>query len=140
MHGAPALAVGFDHFPYANPVARGGPARARLSRRLRQSLNPYNVKALSTAQGLIGDVYQSLMACSADEPFTLYGLIAQSIKTTTRATGSSSVSTRAAHFSDGTKIVAADVLFTFELLETKGLPVATRGPALVRSARPRPAR
>ena len=45
------------------------------------SLNPYNVRALSTAQGLIGNVYQTLMMRSADEPFTLYGLIAQSIET-----------------------------------------------------------
>ena len=45
------------------------------------SLNPYNVRALSTAQGLSGNVYQTLMMRSADEPFTLYGLIAQSIET-----------------------------------------------------------
>ena len=56
--------------------AEGRPAQSRLLGAF-DSLNPYNVKALSTAQGLIGNVYQSLMIRSADEPFTLYGLIAQ---------------------------------------------------------------
>ena len=46
------------------------------------SLNPYNVRAGSTAQGLIGNVFQSLMARSGDEPFTLYGLIASRSKPT----------------------------------------------------------
>src|SRR6202046_3760689 len=44
-------------------------------------LNPYNLSAGSTAQGLVGNVFQSLMLRSLDEPFTLYGLIAQSIET-----------------------------------------------------------
>ena len=41
------------------------------------SLNPFNLKAGSTAQGLSNLVFESLMARSLDEPFSLYGLIAQ---------------------------------------------------------------
>ena len=81
MHGEPALPPDFDHLPYVNPQAPKGGRLNLAYLGAFDSLNPYNVKALSTAQGLIGNVYQSLMARSADEPFTLYGLIAKSIET-----------------------------------------------------------
>jgi len=75
------------------------------------SLNPYNVKALSTSQGLVGNVYQSLMARSLDEPFTLYGLIARSIETDDSRDHVVFHLDPRAHFSDGGPITAADVLF-----------------------------
>jgi peptide/nickel transport system substrate-binding protein len=134
MHGAPALAAGFDHLPYANPDAPKGGRLALAYLGAFDSLNPYNVKALSTAQGLVGNVYQSLMARSADEPFTLYGLIAQSIETDDARDRVVFHLNPAAHFSDGTKIVAADVLFTFNLLKEKGLPSQRAAYALVGSA------
>ena len=134
MHGAPALAAGFDHLPYANPDAPKGGRLALAYLGAFDSLNPYNVKALSTAQGLVGNVYQSLMARSADEPFTLYGLIAQSIDTDDARDRVVFHLNPAAHFSDGTKIVAADVIFTFNLLKEKGLPSQRAAYALVRSA------
>jgi peptide/nickel transport system substrate-binding protein len=134
MHGAPALAAGFDHLPYANPDAPKGGRLALAYLGAFDSLNPYNVKALSTAQGLIGNVYQSLMARSADEPFTLYGLIAQSIETDDARDWVVFRLDPRARFSDGTKIVAADVLFAFDLLKTKGLPSQREAYAQVRSA------
>jgi len=134
MHGAPALAAGFDHLPYANPDAPKGGRLALAYLGAFDSLNPYNVKALSTAQGLVGNVYQSLMARSADEPFTLYGLIAQSIETDDARDRVVFHLNPTAHFSDGAKIVAADVLFTFNLLKAKGLPSQRAAYALVKSA------
>ena len=77
MHGVPALAPGFTHFPYADPDApKGGRLRLCLLGTF-DSLNPYNLKAGSTAQGLGNMVFEPLMARSQDEPFTLYGLIAK---------------------------------------------------------------
>jgi peptide/nickel transport system substrate-binding protein len=134
MHGAPALAAGFERLPYANPDAPKGGRLALAYLGAFDSLNPYNVKALSTAQGLVGNVYQSLMARSADEPFTLYGLIAQSIETDDARDRVVFHLNPAAHFSDGAKIVAADVLFTFNLLKAKGLPSQRAAYALVKSA------
>ena len=56
MHGDPALPPGFANLPYANPAApRGGRLNLAFLGAF-DSLNPYNVKALSTAQGLIGNV------------------------------------------------------------------------------------
>lgn len=122
MHGAPALPEGFTHFPYANP---GAPRGGRLTWCLQgvfDSLNPFNVKSGSTAQGLIGNVFQQLMARSLDEPFTLYGQIAQSIETDDARSYVIFRLDPRAHFSDGTPIVADDVLFTFNLLREQGRP------------------
>jgi peptide/nickel transport system substrate-binding protein len=134
MRGAPALGAGFDHLPYANPDAPKGGRLALAYLGAFDSLNPYNVKALSTAQGLVGNVYQSLMARSADEPFSLYGLIAQSIETDDARDRVVFHLDPAAHFSDGARIVAADVLFSFNLLKSKGLPSQRAAYALVKDA------
>ena len=80
MHGEPALAADAPYLPYVNPDAPKGGRITLAFLGAFDSLNPYNVKALSTAQGLIGNVYQSLMQRSLDEPFTLYGLIAESVE------------------------------------------------------------
>jgi len=133
MHGEPALKPGFDHLPYANPDAPKGGRLDLAYLGAFDSLNPYNVKALSTAQGLIGNVYQSLMARSADEPFTLYGLIAKSIETNDARDAVVFRLDPAARFSDGTPITSADVLFTFNLLKAKGRPQQRAAFSLVKS-------
>ena len=51
MHGEPALPRDFDHLPYADP-ARPKAAAALGFQGTFDSLNPYNLKAGSTAQGL----------------------------------------------------------------------------------------
>ena len=133
MHGAPALPADFPHLPYANPDAPKGGRLSLAYLGAFDSLNPYNVKALSTAQGLVGNVYQSLMTRSADEPFTLYGLIARSIETDEARDFIVFHLNPAAHFSDGGAITAADVVFTFNLLKAKGLPSQRAAYSLVKS-------
>jgi peptide/nickel transport system substrate-binding protein len=133
MHGEPALAPDFDHLPYVNPLAPKGGRLNLAYLGAFDSLNPYNVKALSTAQGLIGNVYQSLMARSADEPFTLYGLIAKSIETSPARDQVVFHLDPAARFSDGTPITSADVVFTFNLLRAKGRPQQRAAFSLVKS-------
>jgi len=134
MHGEPALPRDFSHLPYANPDAPKGGRLDLAYLGAFDSLNPYNVKALSTAQGLIGNVYQSLMMRSTDEPFTLYGLIAQSIETDDARDVVTFHLDPRAHFSDGGPIRAQDVLFTFELLREKGRPQQRAAYSLVKSA------
>ena len=133
MHGEPALNTDFTHLPYANPDAPKGGRLDLAYLGAFDSLNPYNVKALSTAQGLVGNVYQSLMARSDDEPFTLYGLIAQSLETDPARDRVVFHLNPAAHFSDGSPITSADVLFTFNLLKAKGRPQQRAAYSLVRS-------
>jgi peptide/nickel transport system substrate-binding protein len=133
MHGEPALPPGFDHLPYVNPEAPKGGALNLAYLGAFDSLNPYNVKALSTAQGLIGNVYQSLMTRSADEPFTLYSLIAKSIETDAARNKVVFHLNPAARFSDGTPITSADVVFTFNLLKAKGRPQQRAAFSLVKA-------
>jgi len=133
MHGDPALPADFSALPYVNPDAPKGGQLNLAYLGAFDSLNPYNVRALSTAQGLIGNVYQSLMTRSLDEPFTLYGLIAQSIETDAARDRVTFHLNPNAHFSDGTKITSADVLFTFNLLKEKGRPQQRAAYSLVKS-------
>ena len=134
MHGEPALPPDFPHLPYADPAAPKGGRLAVAFSGTFDSLNPYNLKAGTTAQGLAGNVYQSLMTRSLDEPFSLYGLIAQSIETDDDRSFVVFRLNPAARFSDGAPITSADVLFTFDLLKTKGRPQQRIAFSLVRKA------
>ena len=133
MHGAPALPSDFHHFPYAEPGAkRGGKLRVGLAGTF-DSLNPFNLKSGTAAQGLVGNVFQGLMARSQDEPFTLYGLIAQSIDVDPARSQVTFHLDPRARFSDGKPITAEDVLFSFDLLKTKGRPQQRIAYGLVKS-------
>ena len=121
MHGAPALAAGFTHFPYVNPDApKGGRLRLGAAGSY-DSLNGFIVKG-QPAPGLREYVYDSLLSRSADEPFTLYGLVAASIEV---AADFRTVTFRLrpeARFSDGAPLTSADVAFSHRVLRDKGLP------------------
>jgi peptide/nickel transport system substrate-binding protein len=132
MHGDPALGPDFPHLPYVAPDAPKGGRLTLAYAGAFDSLNPYNVRALSTAQGLSGNVYQTLMMRSADEPFTLYGLIAQSIETDAAREHVVFHLDPRARFSDGGPITAEDVAFTFALLKEKGRPQQRAALSLIR--------
>jgi peptide/nickel transport system substrate-binding protein len=133
MHGEPALPAGFAHLPYANPDApKGGRLTVGVQGTF-DSLNPFNVKAGSAAQGVQGNVYQGLMQRSFDEPFTLYGLIAQSIETDAARSFITFHLDPRAHFSDGKPLTSADVAFSFNLLKNKGRPQQRSAFSLVRA-------
>src|ERR1700677_3291330 len=133
MHGDPALGPSFPNLPYANPDAPKGGRLTLAYAGAFDSLNPYNVRALSTAQGLNGNVYQTLMTRSADEPFTLYGLIARSIETDEPRDHVVFHLDPRARFSDGGAITAQDVAFTFDLLKEKGRPQQRAALRLIKS-------
>jgi peptide/nickel transport system substrate-binding protein len=59
---------------------------------------------------------------SADEPFTAYGLLASRVELNEARTRLAFEIDERARFSDGTPVTAQDVLFTFEMLKTKGKP------------------
>jgi peptide/nickel transport system substrate-binding protein len=122
MHGAPALAADFEHLPYANPQApKGGILHIGFQGTF-DSLNPFNLRAGSTAQGLGGNVFQTLMARNWDEPFALYGLVAQTLDTNEARDFVTFHLNPKAQFSDGQPITTEDILFSFNLLKTKGRP------------------
>ena len=133
MHGAPALPADFAHLPYAAPQAQKGGRLTLGFPGTFDSLNPFNLKAGSAAHGLYGNVFQSLMARNFDEPFSLYGLIAQTIETDEKRERITFRLNPQAKFSDGAPITSADVLFSFELLKAKGRPQHRAAYALVKS-------
>lgn len=132
MYGEPALPPDFTHFPYVNPDAPKGGRLTLGFEGTFDSLNPFNLKAGSTSQGINGNVYQTLMTRSLDEPFTLYGLVAQTVETNEARTSVTFHLDPSARFSDGAPVTAEDIVFTFNLLKTKGRPQQRAAYALVR--------
>lgn len=121
MHGAPALPPGFPNFPYVNPDApKGGRLTLGASGSF-DSLNPMIVRG-EPAQGIREFVVESLMARSQDEPFTLYGLIAETIDVTPDRSQVRFHLNPKAHFSDGQPVTADDVLFSWQLLRDHARP------------------
>lgn len=125
MHGEPKYAADFDHFDYADTNAtRGGTLKMGASGSF-DSLNPYIVRgtpALGLSTGYMSMVYEPLMARSQDEPFSLYGLLAQSVDMADDRSAITFNLNPAARWSDGQPVTADDVLFSFETLRDKGRP------------------
>lgn len=121
MHGEPKHPAGFTHFPYVNPDAPRGGRLVLGMLGTYDSLNPFIIRGVS-ATGLREYVFESLMARSGDEPFTLYGLIAESVELP-QDRGSVTFNLRPeARFADGTQIKPEDVLFSHAILKEKGWP------------------
>ena len=84
-HGTPALPPDFQHLPYANPAAPKGGRLVVGSLGTFDSMNPFisrgAVPEVSPGSGINPLIVQPLMMRSLDEPFTLYGLVAESIET-----------------------------------------------------------
>jgi peptide/nickel transport system substrate-binding protein len=121
MHGAPAMPEDFAAVPYANPDAPKGGRLIEGVLGTFDSLNPLIVQGLSV-QPVRGYVIESLMARGYDEPFTLYGLLAQTVETDDARTFVTFTLDPAAHFSDGVAVTADDVVFSLRLLRDHGRP------------------
>jgi peptide/nickel transport system substrate-binding protein len=121
MHGEPALPANFTGLRYANPQAPKGGRLVQGILGTFDSLNPLIVKglALSTIRGY---VIESLMARGYDEPFTLYGLLAQSVETDAERSYVTFSLNPQARFSDGKPVTPDDVVFSWQLLRDKGRP------------------
>ncbi|HAP46481.1 MAG TPA: ABC transporter substrate-binding protein [Afipia sp.] len=121
MHGTPALPANFAQMPYVNPDApKGGRIIFGLLGAF-DSLNPFIVKGIAVQQ-VRGYVTESLLARGHDEPFTLYGLLAQTVETDNDRTYVTFRLNPLARFSDGKPVLAADVLFSWQLMRDKGRP------------------
>ena len=121
MHGAPALSPGFAAFAYVNPDAPKGGVLVQGALGTFDSLNAMIVKG-SPAISTRGYVIESLLARGYDEPFTLYGLLAQSVETDPARSYVTFTIDPRARFSDGQPVTAADVIFSWQLLRDHGRP------------------
>ena len=78
MHGDPKYAADFEHFDYVDPNAPPG-GRLRLAALGSfDSLNPYIIHGVAAKGHRL--TFESLMARSMDEPFSLYGLLARGVE------------------------------------------------------------
>jgi peptide/nickel transport system substrate-binding protein len=121
MHGEPNLPVDFRHLPYANPDApKGGQLRQAVTGSF-DSVNPFIVKG-SAAAGVRTYVFESLLGRNWAEPFSLYGLLAESIEVSDDRQTFTFRLRPEARFSDGSPVTAADVVFSLETLRDQGRP------------------
>jgi peptide/nickel transport system substrate-binding protein len=121
MHGEPLEAQGFSHFPYANPDAVKGGRLVLGVQGSFDSVNPLIVRGVS-AEGVREYVYESLLARAYDEPFSLYGLVAEKVETPADRSYVEFTLNPAAKFSDGKPITVDDVIFSHALLRDHGRP------------------
>ncbi|SMX35595.1 extracellular solute-binding protein [Maliponia aquimaris] len=121
MYGDPQLPPDFVSLPYANRDAPTGGIVVTGELGSYDSLNPHILKGSSPWQ-LRFLAYETLMGRSWDEPFSLYGLLAESIEVGPNREWAEFVLRPEARFSDGSPVTVEDVMWTYETLGTKGHP------------------
>ncbi len=119
MYGEPALPPDFVALPYANPDAPFGGRVVTAEVGTFDSLNPYIQKGTVPWQ-LTYLISESLMGRSLDEPFSLYGLLAESVDTGPNREWVEFTLRPEATFSDGAPVTVDDVIWSFETLGTVG--------------------
>lgn len=121
MYGEPALEPGFSALPYAYPEAPKGGRIVFGEIGGFDSLNPWILKGRAP-WAVRAHMYESLLGRNWDEPFTLYGLLAESVETDDARSYVEFTLRPEAAFSDGSPVTVEDVLWSFETLGTKGHP------------------
>jgi microcin C transport system substrate-binding protein len=120
MHGAPKHEAGFTHLPYANPSATKGGKLTQCAIGTFDTLNDNTMKG-KPAQGL-HMINDPLMRRVWDEPFGLYGVVAEKVSMPDDRSSITFTLNPNAIFHDGSRITSADVQFSFETLRDKGKP------------------
>lgn len=126
MLGPVKYDAGFSHFDYVNPDApKGGTLRLHALGSF-DTLNPYIVRGKPAAgvHHASGIYFETLAKRSRDEPFTLYGLLAERIETPEDRAWVEFTLRPEAAFSDGSPVTVDDVIFSWEILKEKSLPNA----------------
>lgn len=111
----------FEHFDYASPEAIKGGSVTLSALGSYDNLNPYILKGQS-ADGATG-IYDTLVANSLDEPFAVYGLLAESIEVADDKRWVIFRLRPEARWHDGVAVTAEDVVWTFDTIMTKGHPL-----------------
>ena len=120
MHGSPKYGAGFEHFDYVNPDApKGGEFRRALTGTF-DSLNPFIIKGVRAYGRHL--VFETLTRRAWDEPFSLYGLVAESIEVPDDRSSVTFTLRPEARFHDGSPITVDDVVFSWETLKEQGRP------------------
>ncbi|WP_338473639.1 extracellular solute-binding protein [Pseudomonas sp. MS646] len=122
VYGEPAkYSEGFGHFAYANPQAPKGGTLRRSAVEIGQfdHVLPYIDKGIGVSQ-IDGLLYSPLAQRSLDEPYTVYGLVAEKMERSDDGLFLRFYLNPKARFADGKPITAQDVRYSFELLMSQG--------------------
>lgn len=110
----------FKHFDYVNPNAPKGGEFSTWGFGTFDSMTPYILKGQAAALSNI--FFESLMSGSADEPDSMYGLLAETIEYPESRAWAIFNLRPEAKFSDGSQVTADDVVFSYNILYEKGRP------------------
>ena len=126
--GELALPPDFKMLGYVNPAApKGGTISLQISSiggnqnfDTFDNLNIYILKGEGAAG--MGMIFDSLMAGNADEPDSVYGLVAKSARVSADKLTYRFMLRPEARFHDGSRLTAKDVAFSLKLLKEQGHP------------------
>ena len=120
MHGDPKYGADFRHLDYVNPDAPKGGELRRAVRGTFDNLNPFLIKGVPAHGRHL--VFESLLKRTWDEPFSLYGLIAESVEVPDDRSFVTFMLRPEARFHDGRPITVDDVVFSWKTLKEQGRP------------------
>ena len=110
----------FKNFDYVNPNAPKGGTMRFSAIGTYDTLNPFVVKGI--AASAVGQIFDTLMLPSQDEPSSEYGLVAESVEVAPDKLSVLYTLRKEARFHDGSPMTSDDVVWTFDALRTKGHP------------------
>ncbi len=114
----PKYTTTFPYFDYVNPTApKGGTLRLAVDGTF-DSFNSFIPKGNAASTGSV----ETLLVNSADEPFTAYGLVAETMEWPADRSWVIFNLRPEARWHDGTPVTADDVVWSFETLVEKGMP------------------
>jgi len=126
----PSMAMGYTpkynkdykHFNYVNPDAKKGGQLSLSGFGTFDSFNPFVLKGI-VADGVNILMFESLTEKSLDEPFSVYGLLADDIQLAADKLSVTYRVNKKARFSDGSEVTAEDVKYSVDqLLSDKAHP------------------
>lgn len=120
MHGDLKYGPGFSHFDYVNPDAPKGGELRLYGLGSFDTFNPFVIKGVPDVGST--RIYDTLLTGSADEPFSEYGLLAETVETPPDRSWVTFTLRKEARWHDGKPITADDVLWSFDTLRSKGRP------------------
>ncbi|PPR30350.1 MAG: Oligopeptide-binding protein AppA [Alphaproteobacteria bacterium MarineAlpha6_Bin6] len=120
MHGNPKYNKDFTNFDYVNINAKKGGKIKLHQIGSFDTLNNFILKGSPAVN--LSQVHDSLLTQSFDEPFTMYGLIAESITVPEDRSWAIFRIRKEAKFHDGNPIRVEDVIWTLNTLKDKGHP------------------
>ena len=117
LGSTPKYAKDFSHFSYTDPGARPGGELRLAAMGSFDKLNPFTLKGIP-ARGLSELVFEPLAIGSLDEPMSMYGLLAESMRLAPDELSITFRLSSKARFSNGLPVLATDVKFSFDTLRS----------------------